>query len=426
MPKVAKRKRLCSQASSSRWSSLPQKKDVACQVNFDLEQHSSPQSTSIATQTEWESGDSLVNSLVMDECEISPAEKLQDVVNVAALQLASLDLPSEDSEKSSSPATFAKEEETVSKVKRLIVEKDHKLEELTNNRLYVKPSTLVISDSEVLRDAVLKSNKCNGCGESGTLKFVNETEAHTGVLKLDYICSNCEQMFSLTSNDEVIRTRTKPKAYLANYILLTFLVCGEYYKDYDHIMGTLGIGHFTPQQWIRVIEWIEPEVEKIANWSVQQARKQIRARGDADKLEVMFDGFYLTRGHYSNNASATMHDAKTGNIIGYAHRTKRGEGANWEGTSGGAEGNMLDEILVELIEKEKLKIKKAIIDKDAACHEVLLSRSPETDIVYCGNHTAKTFHTDLERVKKTPCQVSSVPTGDRVRTTVGTSYFVYI
>ena len=110
----------------------------------------------------------------------------------------------------------------------------------------------------------------------------------------------------------------------------------------------------------------------------------------------MFDGFYLTRGHYSNNSSATMHDAKTGNIIGYAHRTKRGQDANWEGTSDGAEGNMLDEILADLIENERMTIKKAIIDKDASCHEIILTRSPETEIVFCGNHTAKTFHTDLE------------------------------
>ena len=73
--------------------------------------------------------------------------------------------------------------------------------------------------------------------------------------------------------------------------------------------------------------------------------------------------------------------------IGYAHRTKREQGANCEGTSGGAEGNMLDEILADLIDNERMKIKKAIIDKDASCQEVLLSRSPETEIVYCGNHT---------------------------------------
>lgn len=405
MPKVAKRRRICSQASSCRWSNSSEKNaDKACQVDF--EEHECKSMRTAATQTEWELG----HTPESDDCEMISPEKLQCAVDAAGLQ--SLDLPcaSEESrlKNNSHEAAFVKEEEITSEVKRLIEEKEHKLEELTNNPLQLKSSSIIISDSEVLRNAAIKENKCNCCGKSGTLKFLNETEERTGVLKLELICAECDKTSSLTSNDEIIRTRTKPKTFLTNYIMLTFIVCGEYYKDYDHIMGTLGIGHFTPQQWIRVIEWIAPEVDKIAKWSIQQARYQIRARGDAEKLEVMFDGFYLTRGHYSNNASATMHDAKTGKIIGYAHRTKRGEGANWEGTSGGAEGNMLDEILVELIDKEKMKIKKAIIDKDAACQEVLLSRSPETDIVYCGNHTAKTFHTDLERVKKTPCQVSFV------------------
>lgn len=102
-----------------------------------------------------------------------------------------------------------------------------------------------------------------------------------------------------------------------------------------------------------------------------------------------------------------MHDAKTGNIVGYADRTKQGQGANWEGTSGGAEGNMLDDILADLIGKEKMTITKAVSDKDAAWHKVLLSRSPEMDIVYCSNHTAKTFHADLKKVKKTSCQLST-------------------
>ena len=145
---------------------------------------------------------------------------------------------------------------------------------------------------------------------------------------MDFVCSKCKNELTLSTSDEIIQTRTKPKTYLTNYILLAFIVCGQYYKDYDHVMGTLGMSHFSEKQWIRVIEWIAPEVEKIANWSVDQARKIIRARGDEKKLEVMFDGFYLKRGHYSNNASATMHNAKTGNIIGYAHRTKRGQGAN--------------------------------------------------------------------------------------------------
>ena len=201
------------------------------------------------------------------------------------------------------------ENETIPKVDGFFKGKGHQLEDLTSKSLCIKPSSFVISTSDLMRDAVSES-KCGGCGKSGKFEFLEETEPQTGVLKLEFICSDCQKLFSITSNNDIIRTRTRPKTYLTNYVLLAFIACGEYYKDYDHVMGTLGIGHFSEKQWIRVIEWIAPEVEKIAKRSVEQSRKLVRARGDQDKLEVMFDGFYLTRGHYSNNASATMHDAK--------------------------------------------------------------------------------------------------------------------
>jgi len=37
-----------------------------------------------------------------------------------------------------------------------------------------------------------------------------------------------------------------------------------------------------------------------------------------------------------------------GNVIAYCHRTKRGRGSNWEGTSGGAEGDIFGEMLDEV------------------------------------------------------------------------------
>ena len=60
----------------------------------------------------------------------------------------------------------------------------------------------------------------------------------------------------------------------------------------------------------------------------------------------MGGGFYLTWGHHSNNCSATIHDYETGKIAWFCHRTKRGLGHNWEGTSGGAEGHMFDELIL--------------------------------------------------------------------------------
>ena len=82
--------------------------------------------------------------------------------------------------------------------------------------------------------------------------------------------------------------------------------------------------------------WIAPLVERIADWNVQEARTEAVRRGDKSSLHIQFDGLYLTRGHYSINSSATVHYAKTGKIIAYSHRTKPGQGANWEGANGGA------------------------------------------------------------------------------------------
>ena len=38
--------------------------------------------------------------------------------------------------------------------------------------------------------------------------------------------------------------------YQSNYIMLAFVVSGEYYKDYDDVLGTLGITHFSEKQWV--------------------------------------------------------------------------------------------------------------------------------------------------------------------------------
>ena len=396
--KVLKRKRHCLEISKARWS-IPSKKDFACQVEISFKQPAHAQTIATQTDSVLPAPSSEVSGVKQDGELALHADKLLDF----CVNFTSADV--QEATKCGSLAEKVTENGTIHKVESVFASKSHKLDELTSKNLSIKPSSFLISTSEVMRDAVSES-KCSGCGKSGQFAFKKETEPQTGILKLEFICSECKKLFSVSSNSETILARTKPKCYLTNYVLLAFITCGLYYKDYDHLMGTLGISHFSKKQWIRVIEWIAPEVQKIADWSVQQSRKAIKARGDQDKLEVMFDGFYLTRGHYSNNSSATMHDAKTGNIIGYAHRTKRGQDANWEGTSDGAEGNMLDEILADLIENERMTIKKALIDKDASCHEIILTRSPETEIVFFGNHTAKTFHTELERVKKTPCQVS--------------------
>ena len=45
------------------------------------------------------------------------------------------------------------------------------------------------------------------------------------------------------------------------------------------------------------------------------------------------------------------------------------------------------------------------MDHDSTSVNVLLEKFPEAEVIYFGNHTVKTFHSELENLKKTPCQV---------------------
>ena len=114
---------------------------------------------------------------------------------------------------------------------------------------------------------------------------------------------------------------------------------GGYYSEYDN--GTMGLPVMHHTTWEGVVEWVGKYVEKLAMWSCNQVRAKIIARGDQHQWQASYDGFYLTRGHHSNNASATLHDVQTDSIAWFAHR----KSTNWEGTSSGAEGDMLLSIL---------------------------------------------------------------------------------
>ena len=133
----------------------------------------------------------------------------------------------------------------------------------------------------------------------------------------------------------------------------------------------------------------------------------ISNRGKQHDWVVSFDGFYQTRGHHSNNASASLHDYQTGLIAWYQHRTKRGAGHNWEGTSGGSEGDILNSILQE-VKEAGFKVAEAVMDHDSSLNAIFCRHFPEATITYCSNHSAKTLHTSLLKVKEKKCEVDSL------------------
>lgn len=190
-----------------------------------------------------------------------------------------------------------------------------------------------------------------------------------------------------------------------HYTVLSFLMNGHLHAEYSKLSGMLGLPSCSMPTWLNILEELEKCVTELAEWSCNCVREAIKTRGDHQKWVASFDGFYLTRGHHSNNCSATMHDYATGDIAWFCHRTKRGKGHNWEGTSGGAEGDMFNE-LIGNAKNEGFIVSEIITDKDSAMNSIYCKHFPEGTITYCANHCAKAMHKDLGKIKIIKCEVS--------------------
>ena len=158
-------------------------------------------------------------------------------------------------------------------------------------------------------------------------------------------------------------------------------------------------------QWQRILDRLEPHVTQLAEWSCDQIRKAIEQRGDKVKWVASFDGFYLARGHYSYNSSATIHDYYGGGVAWFTHCTKKGPGHNWVGTSGGAVSDMFDEVLGR-VKAADFVIKEIVTHKDSSTNAIFCRHFPEGTVTYCSNHCTKNLHKDLEKLKKNKCEVS--------------------
>ena len=179
---------------------------------------------------------------------------------------------------------------------------------------------------------------------------------------------------------------------------------GNLHSDYKRVGGLLGYPACSSTQWSRIVKRLEEFVSNLAEWSCSQVRNEVNGRGDDKEWITSFDGFYLTRGHYSNNSSATLHDYSTGKVAWFVHQTKHGPGHNWSGTSPGTETDILDELLCKA-KGEGFTVKELICDKDSATNATFCHHFLEGMVTYCSNHITKNPHKALEKFKKYKCEV---------------------
>ena len=391
MPRHQKKAVLASSALKKRWAnrenlfSTISTADTATQTER-------AEKNSHGTQTETESS-----------VDIGTADEIVAFAADINQQLANLPVSIGMSDLDESMTGTDRQEVHTKQMQQILTRYSHDLRRATSHTMMVVDSELVVSDVDFLV-AAFESQICEKCNVSGQLRMTTKTQVKPGIVELELTCLKCFEKSKHKSDCRTIESRFRPKAWLPNYLLLSFLLNGEYFKDYEHVLGTLGVGHLSKSQWIRVVKWVHPHVKDLAQWSCDEIKREIARRGDKKSLEIMYDGFYLTRGYHANNASGTIHDVKSGKIVAFAHRSKRGLGSNWVGTSGGAEGDIFEELLTGLKDGH-FNVKECTIDHDATCANVLLEQFPEAEVIYCGNHTIKTFHSDLANIKKISCQV---------------------
>lgn len=60
------------------------------------------------------------------------------------------------------------------------------------------------------------------------------------------------------SSIPAVKAATRPTSAIRNFVALSSLVNGKYFKDYHKILGTLGLDHVRTgsTQWIHDVEWI--------------------------------------------------------------------------------------------------------------------------------------------------------------------------
>ena len=197
---------------------------------------------------------------------------------------------------------------------------NHSIENLTDNGELETCDGQILLTTLTSLENLVNSNLSNlqqcDCEKETEFEFCSVKHRKQNTVEefeFEFECSRCGKKVNLKSSIPVVKATTRPRSAIRNLLALSFFVHGQYFKDYHKILGTLGLDHVSPTQWIHIIEWIALFVKRIADWSVEEARTEAVRRGDKSSLHIQFDGFYLTRGHHSNNnSSATVHDAKTG------------------------------------------------------------------------------------------------------------------
>lgn len=81
----------------------------------------------------------------------------------------------------------------------------------------------------------------------------------------------------------------KGKSWVLNYCVLSFLMNGQLFAEYQRLGNMLGLPPCSDSQWQRIVQWLGEHVTRLAQWSCEQEREQIKEHGDQEAWVASFD-----------------------------------------------------------------------------------------------------------------------------------------
>ena len=283
----------------------------------------------------------------------------------------------------------------------------------TTDTMYVgRSASITALVGEINRTSACKTDGCKG--ELKCTKVL--LQGRGGTIVMSFKCTGC------SNRDIQYNSALDNENSLSRALQVAFLFGGCHYSQYRRVMRE-GLSMFavTSEVFFNTIKFMQPHVKAVLDRVCELGRQQMRDLPDGQlgsfkRAVTQGDCTWLTRGHYSQNATFTLRNHLTGALLYYRHLSQRtdlgcnkeedsgsdsdsidkSEEGEYKGTSKRAESYMAA-IIFKTAKEEGMNIAFHWQDEDSSSSKCLLNVFPDCKMMVCAGHAARTFEKHVKR-----------------------------
>ena len=272
-----------------------------------------------------------------------------------------------------------------------------------------------VGDTSHIRSFVNQVNctsKCSTPGCSGHLKVVQvKAMGLGGAVEVSFQCSGCVAR-SLTFSTSVVGEISE-QPLLSIALQVAFVCAGCTHAHYTKVLGkALGMCSVDEKDFYKTLEIMYPHCKAILDGMCQEVKEEMKAMdpselGSWERAVTYGDAAWLTRGYHSQNCTFHIRNYMNGAVLYYRHLCQRGkdtvvEEELYQGTSKSAEGYGAS-MVFEQAKEEGLQIEAHFEDGDSSSPLSLREYYPDTQLMLCGGHAARSHEKQLKNLQNRKC-----------------------